>query len=95
MTVILSFSLNDKQTVGGYTKIATVTLLDLKKLAQLKPGETIHFEWISVEEATQQLQEFEQTFKELIKNVTEQPLFNLDNVRATSKKLASLIKEDN
>ena len=23
--------LNDKQTVGGYTKIATVTLLDLKK----------------------------------------------------------------
>ncbi|MFW3611804.1 biotin-dependent carboxyltransferase family protein [Staphylococcus caprae] len=87
--------LNDKQTVGGYTKIATVTQLDLKKLAQLKPGETIHFEWISVEEATQQLQEFEQTFKELIKNVTEQPLFNLDNVRATSKKLASLIKEDN
>ena len=55
--------LNDKQTVGGYTKIATVTLLDLKKLAQLKPGETIHFEWISVEEATQQLQEFEQTLK--------------------------------
>ena len=30
--------LNDKQTIGGYTKIATVTQLDLNKIAQFKPG---------------------------------------------------------
>ncbi|MBC3079266.1 biotin-dependent carboxyltransferase family protein [Staphylococcus capitis] len=86
--------LNDKQTVGGYTKIATVTQLDLKKLAQLKPGETIRFEWISTEEAFKQLIEFENDFDQKLKNVSEQPLFNLSNVRNTSKKLASLIKED-
>lgn len=86
--------LNDKQTVGGYTKIATVTQLDLKKLAQLKPGETIRFEWISTEEAFKQLIEFENDFEQKLINVSEQPLFNLSNVRNTSKKLASLIKED-
>lgn len=86
--------LNDKQTVGGYTKIATVTQLDLKKLAQFKPGETIRFEWISTEEAFKQLIEFENDFEQKLINVSEQPLFNLSNVRNTSKKLASLIKED-
>lgn len=86
--------LNDKQTVGGYTKIATVTQLDLKKLAQLKPGENIQFEWISTEEAFKQLIEFENDFEQKLKSVTEQPLFNLNNVRNTSKKLATLIKED-
>lgn len=86
--------LNDKQTVGGYTKIATVTQLDLKKLAQLKPGEIIRFEWISTEEAFKQLIEFENDFEQKLINVSEQPLFNLSNVRNTSKKLASLIKED-
>ncbi|MCE3398679.1 allophanate hydrolase, partial [Staphylococcus aureus] len=61
---------------------------------QLKPGETIRFEWISTEEAFKQLIEFENDFDQKLKNVSEQPLFNLSNVRNTSKKLASLIKED-
>ena len=47
--------LNDKQTVGGYTKIATVSQLDLKKLAQFKPGDVIQFKWISVDEANAML----------------------------------------
>ena len=41
--------LNDKQTVGGYTKIATVTQLGLNLLVQFQPGESIRFKWISVE----------------------------------------------
>ncbi|SUM71193.1 urea amidolyase [Staphylococcus saccharolyticus] len=84
--------LNDKQTVGGYTKIATVTQIDLKKLAQLKPGETIRFKWITVEEATQQYRQFNTKFEQQLIDLSERPLFNLSNIRNTSKKLATLIE---
>lgn len=87
--------LNDKQTVGGYTKIATVTQLDLRKLAQLKPGESVKFEWITVEDAFNQLFEFERSFEQILKNITDQPLYHLNSIRNTSKKIATLIKEDN
>lgn len=35
--------LADRQTVGGYAKIATVIRADLPKLAQLRPGDSIRF----------------------------------------------------
>lgn len=35
--------LADRQTVGGYAKIATVIKADLPKVAQLRPGDTIRF----------------------------------------------------
>jgi biotin-dependent carboxylase-like uncharacterized protein len=41
----------DHQTTGGYPKIATVISADLGRLAQRRPGETIRFAAISVEEA--------------------------------------------
>lgn len=41
----------DRQSTGGYPKIATVISSDLWKIAQLKPGESIKFEAISIEEA--------------------------------------------
>ncbi len=48
--------LNDKQTIGGYTKIATVCPnIQLPKLAQMKPKDTIQFKWISFQEAVDQL----------------------------------------
>ena len=43
--------LADRQTTGGYTKIATVIGPDLPKLAQLRPGEALRFEAVSVQEA--------------------------------------------
>jgi allophanate hydrolase subunit 2 len=43
--------LADRQTTGGYTKIATVIGPDLPKLAQVRPGEQLRFQAISVEEA--------------------------------------------
>ena len=86
--------LNDKQTIGGYTKIATVTQLDLRKLAQMKPGDIIQFEWITVEEASKKLKEFKSKFEQLLKRFDEQPLFNLNHIRHTSNKIAEIIKED-
>ncbi len=55
MMVNLLFLLNDKQTIGGYTKIATVSEFDLPKLAQMKPQDTIQFKWISFQEAVDRI----------------------------------------
>lgn len=43
--------LADRQTTGGYTKIATVITADLPKLGQARPGDIIRFQEISVQEA--------------------------------------------
>jgi biotin-dependent carboxylase-like uncharacterized protein len=40
-----------EQTVGGYTKIVTVISVDLAKVAQATPGDTIRFEKVSLEMA--------------------------------------------
>ena len=41
----------DHQTVGGYTKIATVITVDLPVIGQSKAGDQLRFEKISVDEA--------------------------------------------
>jgi biotin-dependent carboxylase-like uncharacterized protein len=43
--------LADRQTTGGYAKIATAISADMSKLAQVKPGDFIRFAKTSVEEA--------------------------------------------
>lgn len=43
--------LNDRQTAGGYTRIATVAMADIPKLVQKKQGEEIYFTEIGVEAA--------------------------------------------
>jgi biotin-dependent carboxylase-like uncharacterized protein len=41
----------DGQTIGGYPKIAQVIAADLDKLAQLRPGDSVRFVRVSLEEA--------------------------------------------
>lgn len=41
----------DRQTVGGYPKIAEVAGVDLHLLAQLRPGERLRFELVSLAQA--------------------------------------------
>jgi biotin-dependent carboxylase-like uncharacterized protein len=43
--------LNDRQTIGGYPKIGSALSIDAAKLAQLKPGGTVHFTPIGHHEA--------------------------------------------
>ena len=43
--------LADRQTTGGYPKIATVISPDIGKLAQAKPGDRLVFRQVTVEEA--------------------------------------------
>lgn len=40
--------LNDRQTIGGYPIIGTVTRLDCGRLAQKRPGEPVGFQWADV-----------------------------------------------
>lgn len=42
----------DCQTVGGYPKIATVIRADLARLAHVRPGTLLHFQSVSLAEAT-------------------------------------------
>jgi len=44
--------LNDRQTTGGYKRIATVAKVDIPKVAQLRPGQKINFEMIDLNQAT-------------------------------------------
>lgn len=43
--------LNDRQTIGGYPKLGAVISADLDRLSQLRPGDEICFEQISIEAA--------------------------------------------
>lgn len=43
--------LADRQTTGGYPKIAEITSVDIGKIVQMKPGEKIIFEEISLKDA--------------------------------------------
>jgi biotin-dependent carboxylase-like uncharacterized protein len=43
--------LADRQSTGGYTKIATVCSFDLGRIGQLRPGQRVRFRSVSVAEA--------------------------------------------
>ena len=45
--------LSDRQTTGGYTRIATVISVDLPRAAQARPGDAISFVACTLEEAQQ------------------------------------------
>jgi len=55
--------LADRQTTGGYTRIATVTAIDLPYVVQKQPGEKISFQSISLKTARQLYIEQERIFQ--------------------------------
>ena len=55
----------DRQTAGGYTKIATVILSDLPKVSQMGSDNEIVFESISLEEAHNIYKEYEKNMFEI------------------------------
>ena len=50
--------LNDRQTLGGYSKIGCISRLSQNKLAQARPNDTVEFSPISLQAATAQWLEF-------------------------------------
>jgi antagonist of KipI len=59
----------DCQTTGGYPKIAEVITADLPVLAQMRPGEKVRFQEVSVDEAQRLLREQERKLSLLQKSL--------------------------
>jgi len=51
--------LADRQTTGGYTKIATIISVDIPKVAQAKPGDSIKFQQVKGAQAVVLRQKYE------------------------------------
>lgn len=79
--------LADRQTTGGYTKIATVIKDDLPKLAQMAQGNKIKFKELNVEEAQQEYINFYEKFNEI-----KESLINGVKKNYTEKQLKVLKK---
>lgn len=81
--------LADRQTTGGYPKIATVASVDLPKLVQRKADHKIRFKTISVDEAQKLLFEEMNEFKKFRKKI-HKPCKEVLDVRLISKRIATL-----
>ncbi|TWT02517.1 biotin-dependent carboxyltransferase family protein [Planomicrobium sp. CPCC 101079] len=57
--------LADRQTTGGYPKIGQVASIDLPLISQLKPGDRLRFQEISLKEAQRLWTEQEQRIRQL------------------------------
>lgn len=57
--------LADRQTTGGYPKIAQIASVDLPFISQLKPGESVQFIEISLDEAQQLFLDREKKIQQL------------------------------
>lgn len=62
--------MSDRQTTGGYPKIAQVAAVDLPVLAQVRPGEKIFFQEISLEKAQKLLQKRERKIQLLKQGIS-------------------------
>ncbi|MDB5816722.1 MAG: carboxylase [Rhizobacter sp.] len=61
----------DRQSTGGYPRIAQVASVDLPRLAQIAPGESIRFEMIDVMQAQRLLVERARLMQALRESLTE------------------------
>jgi allophanate hydrolase len=65
--------LADGPTVGGYPKIATVTSVDLPKLAAMTPGSRLLFKAVTVEEAEALLRDDRERLAALLATIAPLP----------------------
>lgn len=81
--------LADRQTTGGYAKIAAVASADLPKLVQSRISDRIHFRKISVEQAQSLIMQ-EQTEFQQMRDLIHQPCREVLDVRLTAKRMDRL-----
>ena len=81
--------LSDRQTTGGYAKIAAIASVDIPKLVQRKTEHKIRFQEISVSEAQQLLMDEMKEFDQMRKQIY-QPCKEVLDCRLVAKRLAKL-----
>lgn len=84
--------LADRQTTGGYAKIATVASVDIPKLVQRKTDHKIRFEAITVQEA-QELYLKEQKELDKMRKLIHKPCKEVLDCRLVAKRLTKLFEE--
>ena len=62
----------DRQTTGGYAKIASLINVDIPLFAQLRPGQKVRFERCSVQEAQRLIREADRAWKEHVRLLEEE-----------------------
>lgn len=71
--------LADAQTTGGYAKIAAVITADLPRLAHLRPGDAVRFQWVERQEAREALRQSEARFAKWQADIGRKPAGEIDN----------------
>ena len=84
--------LSDRQTTGGYPKIATVASVDIPKLVQRKTDHKIKFEAISVQEAQKLYREEEKAYEKM-RNSIHVPCKVVLDCRLVAKRVSKLFIE--
>jgi biotin-dependent carboxylase-like uncharacterized protein len=79
----------DRQTTGGYTKIAGVISVDLPLLAQSKPGDQIKFQKVTLEEAHALLKAREEFYGEIPSMAVAAPINPVESQNAQSQEIIS------
>lgn len=82
--------LADRQTTGGYAKIATVISVDIPKVVQRKTDHKLTFKAISVEEAQRLYLEEEKELTDM-RNRIHQPCKEVLDCRLVAKRVAKLL----
>lgn len=84
--------LSDRQTTGGYAKIATVISVDIPKLVQRKTDHKVRFQAVTVEEAQQLMQDELHELQEFRKQIY-QPCKEVLDCRLVAKRLTKLFQD--
>ena len=84
--------LSDRQTTGGYAKIATVISVDIPKLVQRKTDHKVRFQAVTVEEAQQLMQDELHELQEFRKQIY-QPCKEVLDCRLVAKRLSKLFQD--
>lgn len=79
----------DRQPTGGYPKIATITTADLPKFAQLPPGSDVHFNTVTLDQATTDLAKYSTLLNTIA--LQFQPVIKTENQQAEALMKANLI----
>ena len=82
----------DRQTTGGYAKIAVVASVDMPKLAQRRTDDRIRFVPITVQQAQQLIREEEAELQDY-RNRIHRPCKEVLEVRLTAKRIESLMED--
>ena len=83
--------LSDRQTTGGYAKIATVISADIPKLAQCRTDNRVRFSAVTVEEAQQILLDEVDELNDLRRQIY-QPCKEVLDCRLVAKRLGKLFQ---